>query len=50
MTWKVVPGNPGAQQPKPGTLAGPKAKEQMTHGKHRCESSSSTMNRRSARP
>ena len=33
MTWKVVPGNAGAQQPKPGTLAGPKAQEQMTHGK-----------------
>ncbi len=32
MTWKVVPGNAGAQQPKPGTLAGPKAQEQMTHG------------------
>lgn len=33
MTWKVVPGNAGAQQPKPGTPAGPKAQEQMTHGK-----------------
>src|SRR6201986_2597605 len=33
MTWKVVPGNSGAQQPKPGVAAGPKAKEQMTHGK-----------------
>ena len=33
MTWKVVPGNSGAQQPKPGAVAGPKAKEQMTHGK-----------------
>lgn len=33
MTWKVVPGNTGAQQPKPGVTAGPKAQEQMTHGK-----------------
>jgi DNA-binding NtrC family response regulator len=32
MTWKVVPGNAGAQQPKLGAAAGPKA-EQMTHGK-----------------
>src|SRR3569833_1737361 len=33
MTWKVVPGNAGAQQPKPSAVAGPKAQEQMTHGK-----------------
>src|SRR3954447_12327949 len=32
MTWKVVPGNAGAQQPKLGITAGPKAQEQMTHG------------------
>jgi DNA-binding NtrC family response regulator len=32
MTWKVVPGNAGAQQPKLGLTAGPKAQEQMTHG------------------
>jgi len=34
MTWKVVPGNAGAQQAKPGTSSspGPQAKEQMTHG------------------
>lgn len=31
MTWKVVPGNAGAQQPKSGN--GSQAKEQMTHGK-----------------
>ena len=33
MMWKVVPGNPEAQQPKPGAAAGTKAKDQMTHGK-----------------
>jgi len=33
MTWKGVPGNAGAQQPKPSAVAGPKAQEQMTHGK-----------------
>jgi DNA-binding NtrC family response regulator len=33
MTWKVVPGNAGAQQPKLGITPGPKAQEQMTHGK-----------------
>src|ERR1043165_4466293 len=33
MTWKVVPGNAGAQQPKPSVVAGPKSQEQMTHGK-----------------
>jgi len=33
MTWKVVPGNAGAQQPKPSAVAGPKSQEQMTHGK-----------------
>jgi DNA-binding NtrC family response regulator len=33
MTWKVVAGNAGTQQSKPGAAAGPKAKEQMTHGK-----------------
>ena len=33
MTWKVVAGNAGTQQSKPGAAVGPKAKEQMTHGK-----------------
>jgi DNA-binding NtrC family response regulator len=33
MTWKVVLGNAGGQQPKVGTMTGPQAKETMTHGK-----------------